>query len=214
MPFRSNGAGKPIVATDLDGTLGNWHAHFLEFAAHWTGKPMPPADEINPGLRLHKFMGIRLAEYRACKLAFRQGGYKRWMPLYPGAAELNQSIRKAGAEHWITTTRPYNRLDNIDPDTQENLKRNGIKVDGLLYGEDKYRELRRQVPGRVVSIVDDLPEMVEAAMKAFQRDPYLPAVYLRDQPYNKHFSHHNRVTDLGVLQHCILQDIVAWRKVN
>lgn len=211
MPHRANGHGKPIVASDLDGTWGNWHAHFLEFAALWTGKPMPPADQINPGLRLHKFMGIKLAEYRACKLAFRQGGLKRWMPLYPGAAEFSTAVRKEGAEFWICTTRPYNRLDNIDPDTQENLRRNGVKFDGLLYGEDKYRELRRQVPGRVVAILEDLPEMVTAALKAFKTDSYMPEVYLRDQPYNQHFLHNPRFSRMEALRALVLDDIRYWK---
>lgn len=212
--LRRNGDGRPVVALDIDGTLGDYHSHFLWFAELWCNRSMPPADKINPGMRLHKFMGIPLSQYRACKLAYRQGGIKRWMPIYPGAAQLTKDIRKAGAEVWVCTTRPYLSLSNIDPDTQENLKRNGIKYDGLIYGDDKYRELFRQVPGRVAAIVDDLPEMIDAAFVAFRRDPYLPSVYIRDQPYNRHYVDARRIDDLGVLREKLLQDILRWKRVN
>jgi hypothetical protein len=212
--IRSNGYGIPIIALDIDGSMGDWHAHFLKFAEDWFGKPMPPADQINPGMRLHKFMGVPLARYRECKLAFRQGGLKRSMPIYPGASELTKDVRKAGAEVWICTTRPYLRLDNIDPDTQENLQRNRIQYDGLIYGDDKYRELFRQVPGRVAAIVDDLPEMIMEAFRWGVRDPYLPSVYLRDQPYNRHFHEAQRFSDFGVLREKLLQDILKWKRAQ
>ena len=110
---------------------------------------MPKQDEINPGMRLHKFMGVTLRDYRECKLAYRQGGLKRFMPCYPGASELATALRRRGAEVWICTTRPYLRLDSIDPDTREWLRRNKIKYDAILYGDDKYRELKRQAGPRV-----------------------------------------------------------------
>lgn len=172
---------KPIIALDIDGTLGDYHSHFLWFAERWLGKPMPDPQTINPGLRLHKFMGITRTRYRECKLAYRQGGLKRFMPCYPGAAELSATIRRAGAEVWICTTRPYNRLDNIDPDTREWLRRNKIRYDGMLYGDDKYRELNRQVGWRVAGVLEDLPELWEEAHELFPN----AFVTLRDQPYNR-----------------------------
>lgn len=175
----SNGEGKPVVALDIDGTLADYHKHFLEFAANWFGKEMPDPSEINPGLRLHRFMRVRLADYRQCKLAFRQGGMKRWMPAYPGASELTQKIRRAAAEVWICTTRPYLRLDNIDPDTREWLRRNKVHYDAVLFGDDKYRELKRQAGPRVIVVADDLPEML---MRARALD--LGRRVLRAQPYN------------------------------
>lgn len=172
---------KPVVALDIDGSLGDYHGHFLWFAEQWLNKPMPKPDEINPGMRLHRFMNVPLRTYRECKLAFRQGGLKRFMPCYPGAAELSVAIRKAGAEVWICTTRPYLRLDNIDPDTQEWLRRNGIKWDHILYGEDKYRELKRQAGIRVAGVLEDLPQLWTEAHRLFPE----ALVLLREQPYNR-----------------------------
>lgn len=114
--------GKPIVAIDIDGTLADYHGYFLNFASQYLGRAMPSPSQINPGMRLSEFMGIDHDTYRQVKLAYRQGGLKRSMPAFPGAKELCQSVIDAGAELWICTTRPYLRLDNIDPDTREWLR--------------------------------------------------------------------------------------------
>jgi hypothetical protein len=190
---RTNGEGVPVAALDIDGTLGDYHRHFLEFAEKWIGIPMPDPSEINPGMRLHKFMRVTLRTYRECKLAFRQGGFKRWMPVYPGAAELAADLRRAGAEVWICTTRPYLRLDNIDPDTREWLTRAGIGYDAVLFGENKYEELRRQAGQRVALVLEDLPELVDKAARLFPEAD----VWMRAQPYNATHSYVCRTHDLG-----------------
>jgi len=185
---------KPIVALDIDGTLGDWHRHFLTFAAQWTGRPMPAPEDINPGLPLHRHMGMSKATYRQCKLAFRQGGLKRSMPVYDGARELTVRLRKAGAEVYICTTRPYLRLDNIDPDTRHWLRRNGIQYDGVLFGEHKYRDLAKFVGAdRIVAVLDDLPEMCEQAAQVIGERA---SVLLRSQPYNQHVTGFARIESL------------------
>ena len=181
---------KPVVALDIDGTLGDYHGHFTRFAEQWTGRPMPDPAAINPGLPLHRHLGMAKSTYRACKLAYRQGGMKRSMPVYPGAADMIREFRKAGADVWICTTRPYLRLDNIDPDTRHWLRRNHIQYDGVLFGERKYRDLARIVGAdRVVAVLDDLVDMVEQADRLG-----MPA-YLRDQPYNRYTEDWPRVDD-------------------
>jgi len=176
-----NGADKPVVALDIDGTLGDYHGHFLRFAEGYIGREMPPANIINPGLPLWKHMRVSRNTYRACKLAYRQGGLKRSMPAYPFASELTRKLRRAGAEVWICTTRPYLRLDNIDPDTREWLRRNRIQYDAVIFGEAKYRELVRQVGiHRVVAVADDLPEQIGNAKQIG-----ISHIYLMDQPYNQ-----------------------------
>lgn len=174
---------KPVVAIDIDGTLGDYHRHFLTFAEQWYGRKMPDPADINPGLPLHKFMETSKSTYRECKLAYRQGGLKRSMPVYPNAANMVRNLRaRKWCEVWICTTRPYLRLDNIDPDTRHWLRRNGIQFDGVLYGEHKYRDLVSIVGRqRIAAVLDDLPEMCMQSMAC-----KLPTV-LRDQPYNRLF---------------------------
>jgi len=200
-----NRDGIPLVALDLDGTLGDYHAHFLWFAENYFNRKFPEADQVNPGLRLSEFMGIPHVEYQKCKLAYRQGGLKRWMPAYQGAPELTRDIHKLGMDVWICTTRPFNRLDNVDPDTQEWLRRNEIQYEGLLFGEDKYQELYRQTNGRrpVVAVVEDLPELFAKSMKLGF------FTLLRDQPYNRHIGTNFRVHDCAEVYERVLRQ-QAW----
>lgn len=204
---RTNGHGLPVVALDIDNTLGDYHSHFLDFAEKWIGRPMPDAKEINPGLPLYKFMGVSKATYREAKLAYRQGGWKRWMPAYPGASDLTRRIQTAGAEVWICTTRPYLRLDNIDPDTREWLRRNRIRYNAVLFGEHKYKELKRQAGSRVCAIADDLPELLDSAsLQGYDN------LYLRSQPYNQgSYPRFHKFDDLGYLWNLIGEDILIWK---
>lgn len=181
---------------------------------------MPSEYDINPGRRLHEFMNVPHSVYRECKLAYRQGGLKRFMPVYPGASELTRNIRNEGAEVWICTTRPYLRLDNIDPDTREWLRRNGIYYDAVIFEgifhEDgtkvtKYEDLVRQVGiDRIVAAVDDLPEQTaDAFSNGIKR------VYIRSQPYNQTPEVvGERVDTLGVLWLRLRKDIAEWKATH
>jgi hypothetical protein len=154
---------KPVIAIDIDGTLGDYHGHVIRFAKQWVGG----IDEIGETCTresLREHLGMSRPKYRQMKLAYRQSGLKRAMPCFPGSSELCRSLRRAGAEIWICTTRPYLRLDNIDPDTREWLRRNRIPYDGVLFDPHKYSQLRRIVGiERVVTVLDDLPEQIEEA---------------------------------------------------
>lgn len=154
---------KPVVAIDIDGTLGDYHGHFMDFAEGWLGEHF--ADRNYRGHeRFWEFLNLDHRLYRDIKLAYRQGGMKRTMPVFEGAAELTNNLRRAGAEIWIATTRPWQRLDNVDPDTREWLRRNGIVYDYMIYGDDKYPQLRNLVDThRIVGVLEDLPEQVEEA---------------------------------------------------
>lgn len=216
--MRTNGHGKPVVALDIDGTLGDYHRHFLQFAEGWLGKTFPSPRRPNPGLPLWEFMGIEPKDYRDCKLAYRQGGLKRTMPAYGGAAGLTDLIRHAGAEVWLCTTRPYLRLDNIDPDTREWTRRNHIQYDAVIFDTldgkgTKYRELARQADGRVCAVLDDLPEMIVEAWDVLSLPPTnVPT--LRSQPYNLHFDWPRRVDNLEQAWCGIKADIEQWKAAN
>lgn len=210
-PRRSQWVGpgqvpRPVVALDIDGTIGVYHGHFLNFAEGWLGREMPDTREYRGG-SLASFMGVSKTTYRRIKLAYRQGGMKRSMPAYPGAPELARALRRQGAEVWICTTRPYLHLSNIDPDTREFLRRNRIQYDGVLYGEHKYRDLCRLVlKSRIAGVLDDLPEMYRQAM-----DLGLPAV-LRTQPYNEHVDPAVRVRSLYEAERLLLAFVDNYAK--
>lgn len=184
---------KPVVAIDIDGTLGDYHGHFLRFASDWYGRQMPNPEEINPGLPLHTFMRTSKTTYRQCKLAYRQGGIERSMPVYNGASLLCGELRRSGAEVWLCTTRPYNKYDTQSPNTVHWLKRNKIQWDHMISGQHKYRDLVKQVGReRIVGVLDDLPEMYDQAAEL----GLMPI--MRTQPYNKHVRNVDRVDHLDL----------------
>lgn len=207
---------KPVVAIDIDGTLGDYHGHLTEFLIMYTGTvPMAPYDgsETMKHWACTSF-GMDERTWRDAKLAYRQGGNKRSMPPVEDAHAVCEAVRLAGAELWLTTTRPYLRLDNVDPDTREWLTRNGIAYDYLMYDEDKYRVLAELVdPDRVVAVLDDLSEMLEQVVQVFG-----PGVGIHS------INDSNRadvtpegcgwVDHLSGAQVEIVGRIVAWRKEN
>jgi len=164
---------RPVVALDIDGTLGDYHGHFIRFASQYVGRELNSGYHGVPGFRewfaLNNNIGTD--EFRAIKLAYRQGGMKRSMPVFDGAQALVAEINAHDAELWVTTTRPYLSLDTIVPDTVEWLARNGMTdYFGMLFDEDKYEQLVYRVdPSRIVVVIDDLREMCDAADKAVGR---------------------------------------------
>lgn len=163
---------KPVVAVDIDGTLGDYHSHFLTFAERYLDLLGTTWDYDAHLFKFSTWFTARyhttVADYRQAKLAYRQGGMKRTMPIFDGARALCWSIRDAGAELWVTTTRPYLSLDNIVPDTVEWLRRHEIEYDGMLFDDDKYEQLAKRVdPERVVAVFDDTPELYDAADELF-----------------------------------------------
>lgn len=199
---------RPVVAVDIDGTLGDFHRYFLVFAQAYVGGQLP--DDYD-GVESFREWWMRVSghserTWRDMKLAYRQGGLKRSMPPYEGAAELCNSVREQGAELWLTTTRPYLRLDNIDPDTREWLRRLGVEYDGLLYDEFKYRRLAELVDHeRVVAVVDDLPEMIQHAAEQFGPE----APILRRTYWNRGYSNSSGFCEADGLAD--IQDIIHIR---
>lgn len=153
-----------VVGLDIDGTLADYYTHFKWFAELYTQTKIPTpdwsmTDEFSEALRLEKDV------YRQIKLAYRQGGMKRAIPPLDAAiGSLVLQLRMDGYQVWICTTRPWSRLDNIDPDTRFWIERHLGRVDGVIYGEEKYEDLLDIVgANRIVGVVDDLPENVSRA---------------------------------------------------
>lgn len=207
------GPTAPVIGLDIDGTSGDYHGHFTRFIQDWTGKDMPSPSKYTGGVPFYKHLGVSRATYRQAKLAYRQGGMKRSMPPYPGIGDFTRYVRTKGVQVWITTTRPYLRLDNIDPDTRHWVtKRAKMQYDGILYGQHKYRDLAKTVGrDRVVIVYDDLPALIEQALSVG-----IPAA-LRAQPYNDYWDSSGRVPVVrNVLDMGLVFDeaLTLWRKNN
>lgn len=210
---------KPVVAVDIDGTLANYHAHFADFAFQYLGD-YEVRERIhryfNGSTEMHEVMGISLELYREVKLAYRQGGGKRSIYMFEGSRFFVNALQEAGAEVWLTTTRPYLRLDSTDPDTREWCRRNEIPYDHLLYDEDKYLKLPQIVdPERIVAIVDDLlPVLLTAVEAGIPKE----RLFLRATRYNRAFTMGadrmgvRVVTDFSISSISrIVRDIETWK---
>lgn len=208
---------RPVVAVDIDGTLGDYHGHLTEFIADYYGKSVPSWDDRYKGDETMRdwacrTFGIGAADYRGCKLAYRQGGGKRTMPVYSGAAGLCATVVEAGAELWLTTTRPYLRLDSTDPDTRHWLERHSIPFHHLLYDDDKYRQLAQIVDrDRVVAVLDDLPDLLLQAGAVFGHGVPL----MRMNPYNDRAKWGGHMTpSLHAAERSILERVRRWKETH
>lgn len=171
---------KPVVAIDIDGTMGDYHGHFLRFASEYTGhginKVLEGSLSMYNGSNAFsvyccRLFDISISDYRQIKLAYRQAGMKRSMPIFEGAKRICAMVTTEGGELWVTTTRPYLSLDSIVPDTVEWLDRHTIGFDHMLFDADKYAILADRVDSaRVVAVLDDLPEMIQAAGEEFGKE--------------------------------------------
>lgn len=195
---------KPVVALDIDGTLGDYHGSLFRFASDYFGRRID-GEGFNGTYELDEYMGITKEAYREMKLAYRQGGQKRMMPMFEGARELAVGLREAGAEIWITTTRPWQRFDSTDPDTRHWLARNQIPWDHLLFDENKYQVLSNHVdPLRIVGILEDLGEQYDKAAEL-----ELP-VYLIRTKYNRLVQRSFTLGNLTVAREVLATKVAIW----
>lgn len=208
---------KPVVAIDIDGTLADYHGHFVRFTEDYLGRA-----HMEPGWWSYKgegtfkqwwcdFYGADERTWRDVKLAFRQGAQKRSTPVYPDARGLCEIVREEGAELWLTTTRPYLRHDSIDPDTRFWLGVNDIPYDHLLYDEKKYSVLFDLVGrSRVAAVLDDLPEEYMAARHIFGENIAIQRI----TQYNQGALQGTAVGPLNQAAEEIVRRIHNWKEQN
>lgn len=193
----------PVVALDIDGTLAAYHEHFRWFAQLYLCRPVDITYTNEMQGEFSEALGLEKAVYRDIKLAYRQGGLKRSLPIFEGVAKMVADIRREGYQVWICTTRPWLRLDNIDKDTAFWLAVNDVQYDGVLFGEEKYQDLVDIVGiNRVVCVVDDLPaQVVQAQILG------VPAV-MRTGLHNEYIPfERSRVADTPTMQDFIFNQI-------
>lgn len=201
---------RPVFACDIDGTISDYHGPFLEFAWRW----LYGAECLRRGLlenydgsmSLADYLGISKDLYRQIKLAYRQGGGKRFQPFMGELPTFQAQAERV--DLWLTTTRPYNKFDSTDPDTRQWLEWHGIVYKGLIYDEDKYERLVEIVdPERIIMVLDDEPEQVKSA-----RDLGLPVLW-RSTPYNRALSADaDPVTNLIQVSGHITHRLNQWRE--
>lgn len=205
----------PVVALDIDGTMGDYHGQFTTFAQRYLDAKVPTRFQMYDGTEPHREWFCRnfqvdAVTFREIKNRYRRGGLMRSMLAYPGAELLSSACFEAGAEVWVTTTRPDIRLDGIDPDTRFWLERNNIHYDGLLYHGDKYQWMAENFdPARVIAVLDDLPEQLEVVQEHFGAQVPI----LRRTEYNRNVRNPwFEATELSQAQTIIIDRIEQWKE--
>jgi hypothetical protein len=209
----------PIVAVDIDGTISEYHNHLAAHVQRYFNLSERPWGQWNGVGNFEDWLGVTREQYREAKLAFRQGGFKRWAPVMPGVPELSntlEAMRTRGmVEVWITTTRPWNRLDSTDPDTRAWLDLNFPVYDHLLYHDNKYQELHRILDGasdRVIVVLEDLPPMYEEAVEHFGNAAFMVA-----RPHNFVYRENNivqEVSDLSEFYRTLTKRVDRWNDLH
>jgi hypothetical protein len=202
---------RPVVAFDIDNTLGNWTGHFLTFLTGYLGYPRQQRwFDYQGDSELSEWLGLDKRTYQDAKLAFRAGGWKRTMPAYTGARFLVDLAEEFSADVWITTTRPWMRLDNVDPDTREWLRRQRLNFKGLLFSEDKYFELVDRVDARRIAFVledefENLDRARDLGLPAYQRLTNWNSANMWDGP---------TCASLYLAADAMSYQITRWRETN
>jgi hypothetical protein len=169
---------KWVVAIDVDGTMAKYHRAYRDFLILYDNRVSWQTPNTWTGLgEFRDVFGLTQHEHHERKLAFRAGGFKRWMDKFDSAGWMMKRLQQMGLEVWVTTTRPWMRMDNVDRDTLEWLRRWDIPFDHLLFDEDKYGRLMELVdPERILLVLDDENEQIQRC-----EELALPAVLHRSE---------------------------------
>jgi len=194
---------RPVVAIDIDGTIADYHVQFGRMACGYWNLDYPATPWDGSGEFEH-YLGMSKEMYREAKTAYRQGGFKRVAKMFDSAVYLVNSMWQQ-AEVWITTTRPWNNFDSVDPDTRFWLERNGFHYHHLLYGANKFEDLNDRVGDRVVGVIDDLPENYDAAEALWPGVPLLVS-----RPHNITTRGERRATTLYAATDIFADRIRKW----
>jgi len=204
---------KPIAVFDIDGTMGDYHQHFLDFAKEYLGSNGWQdwwKYSGNQGFRdwFCEAFDIGHDVWYDIKLAYRQGAQKRSMPPFEGMIEVARCADEWECEVWIATTRPYLRLDNIDPDTRAWLFRWGVPYHGLVFDERKYHKLYGLVePDRVIAAFEDLYDLYDEAVTLFGES----VPFLVKTSWNRAHDRPNQGISGHAREH-LRRNLVAWKE--
>ena len=174
---------RPILVTDIDGTIADWKSSFMEFVRE-KGVSFQ-IDDSKPSMSIETEMGLQYVHYEDLKWEFETGGgYARLHPI-PRAVNFIIEMQNSGADIVVFTARPSSNHKRIWWDSWTWLEQQGIFPSLLRIGsEDRIsyaQDLREQ--GFDVKMVDDNPELTLRAVNS-----NIPVI-LRDTPYNQAISH-------------------------
>jgi hypothetical protein len=112
-----------VVTIDIDGILNNYPDCWLDYIAQETGQRFSSMKEAKSVLPED--------EYKKIKSRYRTSGYKRTLPVNPGAVEVTRKLREKGFRIIVATSRPFADYPGLQELTRGWLEDNNISFDDL-----------------------------------------------------------------------------------
>lgn len=181
-------SGSIVLITDLDGTLGDWRASFIQWAEDKHSVKMP--DDPSSSLMMDTDLAMSYPMYYNLKEEFEQSGGYGTIELYEDVAKVVRELKQANPEliHIVTTARPAGRYHRIWMDTWNWLLRNDLQPHQLLMTSEPRILLASSLSNssKIIMFDDDPGMIIRAANSGIK-------VFVKEQPYNKGVEHENVV---------------------
>lgn len=142
-----------IVITDIDGCLTDYPAVFLSWLSEFKELSFNSLEELKDS--------ISNDEYEVLKHSYRTSGIKRNLPVFSGAKETLNGLKKKGMIIWIVTTRPG--WEPVLSDTKFWLDKNEMCYDELFFVNNKQVFIEQMIDRGIKIAIDDEYEVVEFA---------------------------------------------------
>jgi hypothetical protein len=196
--------GQVVVLADLDGTVADWRASFLQWLKQQEA-PIPrqmaqEAYKLNL-LVLDVDLKMRFSQYTQFKEKFEEtGGYANLIPYHDALIAIKQLRKQENAYLIVYTARPVSKYKYIWMDTWNWLDQEGIMPEELHIGqEERIRAAEKLLSTNPILAFEDNPEIALRLANAGIH------VYVRSQPYN---------TSLKQLKHPFIHFVAQYTDID
>lgn len=183
--FEEIPSDRPILITDIDGTLGDWRAAFILWCKD-QGK-LAEIEDPTTSLLIDTDLAIKYPNYAQLKEDFERGGGYRHIIPYPDAVAALAELQSSANPFVIAVTaRPVGQYSRIWYDSWFWLMDHGFQVDQLrMVAESRILLADQLNKSREVILWEDDPGLIcRAATSGFR-------VFGRRHKYNEHISRKN-----------------------
>jgi len=159
-----------VVSIDIDDTICDSTPFWIEFVNDKLGTDFDNLGTLKATLPYN--------EYKKIKKEFRTSGIKLDIPMIEGASDLTRKLKELGYKIIIITARPANEYPELTKITNQWLRDNDIKYDGIIFDKHKSIKVLEQVPNLEFSVNDHYTEALLLAKWGY-------TTFLVDNKYNR-----------------------------
>lgn len=197
---------KLIIISDIDGTLGDWRASFINWASH--KYKVDPIPDNSTSLQLDSDLAMHYSDYFRMKEEFESSGQYRYILTYEDSARFLHWMKTHFDAYLIAhTARPWRKYYRIWGDTWQWIVENDLPIDQLRVGSESRILLANDLGGENVIMLEDDPGlMLRAALSGI-------TVIARKHGYNSGVRHEliHKVDSLteakGIVEKCYREKV-------